>query len=126
MQKIVLCIIYMSKCNNFRHKTAHLLHLIGLVLTFYTNTAKTKTNTVGLSLTMSKPEYGQLQIDCTEDNPVDKNMESVLKRSPDMEKVARAFAATIKGTYEMTPDNYFLPTGGMFKAINGGTSFKLN
>lgn len=97
----------------------------GLVLTFYTNTAGTKTNTVGLSLTMSKPAYGQLQIDCIEDNPVDKNMESVLKRSPDMEKLARAFAATLKGTYEMTPDNYFLPTGGMFKAINGGTSFKL-
>ena len=98
----------------------------GLVLTFYTNTAKTKTNTAGVALFMSRPVYGQMLIDYNADSKVDKNMESIVKKSPDMENLARAFATTLKGTYEMTPDDYFLPTGGMFTAIGGGTTFKLN
>ena len=98
----------------------------GLVLTFYTNAAQTKTNTAGVALIMNKPAYGQISIDYNADCKVDKNMESIIKKSPNMENLARAFAATLRGTYNMTPDDYFLPTGGMFTAAGGGTSFKLN
>lgn len=98
----------------------------GLALVFYTNAAKTKTNNAGLALTMSRPSYGQMQIVCTAENKVDKNMETIKKKSPDMESLARAFAATLNGTYEMTPDNYFLPASAQFKAVSGGTNFKLN
>lgn len=98
----------------------------GLVLTFYTNTAKTKTNTIGVALSTSRPAFGQISIDYNAGCKVDKNMESVVKKSPNMDTLARAFAATLKGTYEMTPDDYFLPTGGQFTAVGGGTSFKLN
>lgn len=98
----------------------------GLVLTFYTNTAQTKTNTAGVALEISRPTYGQMLIDYNADCKVDKNMESIVKKSPNMENLARAFAATLKGTYEMTPDDYFLPTGGLFTAVGGGTTFKLN
>ena len=100
--------------------------VVGLVLSFYTNTAKTKTNTAGVALTMSRPAYGKMVIDYNKDCKVDKNMESLVKKSPDMENLARAFAATLNGTYEMTPDDYFMPTGGLFTAIGGGTTFKLN
>jgi hypothetical protein len=99
---------------------------IGLVLTFYTNTAKTKTNTAGLAMTMTRTAYGQMAISCTEDNKIDKNMETIKKKATDIEQVCRSFAALLNGTYQMTPDDYFLPTGGQFDAISGGTTFKLN
>ena len=100
--------------------------VVGFVLSFYTNAAKTKTNTAGVALSMSKPAYGQIVIDYNKDCKVDKNMESLVKKSPEMENLARAFAATLNGTYEITPNDYFLPTGGLFTAIGGGTTFKLN
>jgi hypothetical protein len=99
--------------------------ILGLVLTFYTNMAKTKTNTAGVALTMSRSAYGQMVIDYNSDCAVDKNMESIVKKSANMENLARAFAATLKGSYEMTPDDFFLPTGGEFTAIGSGTSFKM-
>lgn len=100
--------------------------IVGLVLTFYTNTAKTKTNTAGLAMTMARPAYGQMTINCTAEDKIDKNMETIKKKATNLEQLSRDFAALISGTYKMTPDNYFLPTGGQFEAINGGTTFKLN
>lgn len=100
--------------------------ITGLVLTFYTNTDKTKTNTAGLSLTMSRPAYGQMTINCTAENKIDKNMETIKKKATDIEQLCRNFAALMNGTYQITPDSYFLPTGGEFDAVSGGTSFKLN
>ncbi len=97
----------------------------GLVLTFYTNTAKSKTNTAGLSLDISKAAIGQMKISYAADNKTDKNMSNIVKKSPDVETNARAFAETLKGVYSMVPNHYFLPTGGDFTAIDGGTSFKL-
>ena len=100
--------------------------ITGLVLTFYTNTDKTKTNTAGLSLTMSRPAYGQMTINCTAENKIDKNMETIKKKATDIEQLCRNFAALMNGTYQIIPDSYFLPTGGQFDAVSGGTSFKLN
>lgn len=100
--------------------------IVGLVLTFYTNTAKTKTNTAGLAMTMSRPAYGQMAISCTEDNKIDKNMENIMKKATNIEMLCRNFATLMNGTYNITPDDYFLPTIAQFEAVNGGTSFKLN
>ena len=38
----------------------------------------------------------------------------------------KEFAVTLNGVYDVTPNDYFLPTGGTFTATNGGTTFKLN
>ena len=100
--------------------------IVGLVLTFYTSTAKTKTNTAGLAMTMSRPVYGQITINCTAEDKIDKNMETIKKKATELENLTRSFAATLNGTYQITPDSYFLPTGGQFDAVSGGTSFKLN
>ena len=100
--------------------------IVGLVLTFYTSTAKTKTNTAGLAMTMSRPAYGQITINCTAEDKIDKNMETIKKKATELENLTRSFAATLNGTYQITPDSYFLPTGGQFDAVSGGTSFKLN
>lgn len=98
----------------------------GLVLTFYTNAAKTRTNTAGLAMTMFRPQYGQMTINCTAEDNIDKNMETILKKATDIESLCRSFAALLNGTYQMTPDDYFLPTSVQFESISGGTTFKLN
>ena len=101
--------------------------VLGLVLTFYTNAAKTRTNAIGLSLTMKKTAYGQMTIECTEDDTTDQNFDAVIKNGGvDMENLVRAFAATISGEYQIVPDNYFLPTSAVFNPVGGGNAFKLN
>jgi hypothetical protein len=90
----------------------------GLVLTFYTNTAKTKTNTAGLALNTSRPVFGQMKIEYDESMKVDGNLETIAKRS-DIESVVRQFAASLVGTYEIVPDNYFMPTGCQLKGTGG-------
>ena len=101
-------------------------NVIGLVFTFYTNTAKTATNTIGLALKLTRSDYGKMQIISTEDDDYSTNMDAVNKRATNMLSLARQFAATLNGTYDITPNDYFLPTGGTFTTINGGTTFKLN
>lgn len=98
---------------------------LGLVFTFYTSAAKTSTRTLGLSLTMKVPAFGQMTINCTAEDTTDQNFESAVKNgATDMENLARTFAATISGTYQITPDNYFLPEGALFKIIGGtGVTF---
>lgn len=98
----------------------------GLVVTFYTNTQKTKTNaSVGLAMTTSRPQYGQYKVVVDASDKVDKNMENVTKKATQFEALTRQFAATLAGKYSVVPNNYFLPTGGDFTAIEGGTTFKL-
>lgn len=99
--------------------------VMGLVITFYTNTAKTKTNTCGLAMTMTCPVFAQYRIETSATDKVDKNMETINKKATQMESLVRQFAATLAGTYSVVPDDYFLPTGGDFTAIDGGTTFKL-
>ena len=96
----------------------------GLVVTFYTNTAKTKTNTAGLSLTTSLPAYGQMQITYGDDEKIDKNFSNIASKS-DVEALVRQFAATLSGTYEMVPNDYFLPTGCELHAVGGGNEYIL-
>ena len=52
-------------------------------------------------------------------------MESIVKKAPDVETYARSFANLLNGIYNMTPNDYFLPIGGKYDAINGGISFVL-
>lgn len=100
--------------------------IVGLVLTFYTNTAKTKTNTAGIALDMTLPAYGQMAVDCPADAKTDKNMETIKKKATELEQLCRNFAALLKGTYDMSVDDYFLPTTATFAPAQGGTKFKLN
>ncbi len=99
--------------------------VIGMVLTFYTNTAKTKTNTAGILLDMMRPDYGQMTIEYSADFSSDKNMQSIAKKVAEVETYARSFAETLKGTYTIKPNDYFNPTGADFTATQGGTTFRL-
>ena len=97
----------------------------GLVFTFYTNAAKTRTNTAGLALTKNKAGEAQIQIFADPSDKIDNNMTTICKKATNLETLARSFAATLNGTYSVTPDNYFIPTGGTYTAVNGGTTFVL-
>ena len=96
----------------------------GLVVTYYTNTAKTKSNTAGLTLNTTLPTFGQMQIDYNEECKVDGNMEALANRC-DAETLVRQLAATLIGTYDMVPNNYFLPTGCELRAVGGGNNYIL-
>lgn len=96
----------------------------GLVITFYTNAAKTKTNTAGVALTNIRTAYGQMQISYSDANKVDGNLESLGKKS-DIVTVARQFAATLSGTFNIVPNDYFLPTGCELHAVDGGSNYIL-
>ena len=96
----------------------------GLVFTYYTNTAKTKTNTAGLALNTSRPAFGQMQIEYNEECNVDGNMEALAKKC-EAETLARQLATTLIGVYDVTPDNYFLPTGCELHTVGGGQSYIL-
>ena len=96
----------------------------GLVFTFYTNAAKTKTTTAGVSLTTSRPDYGQMQISYSDDEVIDQNLTNMGKNC-NIEPLARQFAATLSGTYDIVPDDYFLPTGCELHAVGGGNEYIL-
>lgn len=96
----------------------------GLVLTYYTNAAKTRTSSAGLALNTTRPAYGQMQIAYDAECKVDGNMEALANKC-DVETLARQLAATLSGTYDMVPDNYFLPTGCELNAVGGGNNYIL-
>lgn len=97
----------------------------GLVVTFYTNTAKTKTNTAGLSLTTNCPSYGKMEIAYGDDERADGNLTNINKKS-NIEALVRQFAASISGTYNIVPNDYFLPTGCELHAVEGEIKYILN
>lgn len=93
----------------------------GIVFTFK---VKTKTNTAGLSLTTSRPSFGMMQIAYSDGEKADKNLTTMAKKC-DIEQIARQFAATLSGTYDIVPDNYFLPTGCELHSVDGGNDYIL-
>jgi len=96
----------------------------GLVITFYTNTAKSKTNTAGLTLSTSVPSFAQMLIESSEDAEMDRNMTNFSSKG-DVGKLALQFAATISGTYTIIPDDYFQPTGCVLQQLGGTATYTL-
>lgn len=98
----------------------------GIVVSIYTNARKTSTTTVGLSVLTSKTGFGQLKFEEDPALAVDGNMNSVVSNgATELANLVRAFAETIYGVYDLTPDNYFLPTGCAYSPVEEGTAFKL-
>lgn len=95
----------------------------GLVITFYTNTQKSKTNTAGLALTTTKTAYGTMKIAYSDEEKTDKNLAAIAAKS-NAEALIRQFAATLNGTYTITPDNYFHPTSCKLTSNNATYTLK--
>lgn len=96
----------------------------GLVFTYYTNAGKTKTNTAGLALNTTRSAFAKMQIDYDETCKVDGNMEALAKKT-DVETLARQLATSLAGVYDITPNNYFLPTGCTIQAAGSGNKYVL-
>ena len=56
---------------------------------------------------------------------MDNNLTALCKKSSELSNLMYQFASKIQGTYEITPNNYFLPTGATFSPVEGGVEFKL-
>lgn len=96
----------------------------GVVFTFYTNSAKTKTNTTGLSLTSARSSFGKVRLLYSDSEKADKNL-TVFNNKCNAEAIVRQFAATLSGTYDIVPNNNFLPTECELRAGDGGNSYVL-
>ena len=99
--------------------------LNGVIVYCYTNTAKTKTNTLGIEVLQNRQAYGKISIKPTASVKTDNNMNAVEKKVPGFIAKVQEFVETLYGTYDVTPNDYFLPTGGLYTATDGGTTFKL-
>ena len=97
----------------------------GIVLRFYTNSRKSSTNTAGLAVTVSKTSFGKLKFVSSDNDKMDNNLTALCKNSSELSKLMRRFASMLQGTYEVTPDNFFLPSGATFVPLEGGVEFKL-
>lgn len=99
--------------------------VMGIVITFFTNASKTKTNTAGLALDLSRLKFGQMQIIASDEAKTDNNLAAMVSKKPELLETVKAFAATLNGVYDIIPNHYFMPTSAKFEAVNGGTSFAL-
>lgn len=95
----------------------------GLVATFYTNAAQSRTNACGIELTTELTGFGEVTISVDDDPTGDTNLTTITKKSADMPTAMKAFADLIVGSYSLTPNDYFLPTGATYTSTTGGVSF---
>lgn len=97
----------------------------GLVITLYTNAAKTRTNNCGISLDMQRVGYGRMSYSLPENPKKDTNMTTFCKRNPQLENAVKDFVTLLSGVYDMVPDDYFRPTGAVYTALDGSKTFTL-
>ncbi len=96
----------------------------GLVITFYTNAGKTKTNTAGLALDASRPKYGQMQLSTPEESKMDRNLTSICAKT-NAEQLVTQLAASLVGVYDITPNSYFNPTACELQQQGGTAKYTL-
>ncbi len=97
----------------------------GLVVTFYSNAAKTRTNSCVLGMTINRIAYGQISQTVTTPEKCDKNMASISKKATNLKSYCAQFIGTISGSFKLVPDDYFLPTGATYTTLDGAKSFVL-
>ena len=96
----------------------------GLVLRFYTNAAKSRTNTCGLALSTARSSMGQISYTMADTPAKDANFTAIAKKATDLESLMTQFAQTLCGTYSVQPNNCFQPTSATYTPVSGGTAFR--
>lgn len=99
----------------------------GLVIEWYSNRRLTKPSLTrgGLTMKRSVPVMGQMTITYEENSTTDNDMKDLLDKDAALVDLVRGFAAALAGTYQMTPNNNFVPTEVLFQSLEGESSFKL-
>ena len=95
--------------------------VVGLVIEWYSNRRLTKPSLTrgGLTMKRSVPVMGQMTITYEENSTTDNDMKDLL------DKDAALVDLVLAGTYQMTPNNNFVPTEVLFQSLEGESSFKL-
>ena len=101
--------------------------VVGLVIEWYSNRRLTKPSLTrgGLTMKRSVPVIGQMTITYEENSTTDNDMKDLLDKDAALVDLVRGFAAALAGTYQMTPNNNFVPTEVLFQSLEGESSFKL-
>ena len=101
--------------------------VVGLVIEWYSNRRLTKPSLTrgGLTMKRSVPVRGQMTISYEENSTTDNDMKDLLDKDAALVDLVRGFAAALAGTYQMTPNNNFVPTEVLFQSLEGENSFKL-
>lgn len=101
--------------------------VVGLVIEWYANRRLTKPSLTrgGLTMKRSVPVMGQMTITYEENSTTDNDMKDLLDKDAALVDLVRGFAAALAGTYQMTPNNNFVPTEVLFQSLEGESSFKL-
>ena len=101
--------------------------VVGLVIEWYSNRRLTKPSLTrgGLTMKRSVPVMGQMTISYEENSTTDNDMKDLLDKDAALVDLVRGFAAALAGTYQMTPNNNFVPTEVLFQSLEGENSFKL-
>lgn len=101
--------------------------VVGLVIEWYANRRLTKPSLTrgGLTMKRSVPVMGQMTITYEENSTTDNDMKDLLDKDAALVDLVRGFAAALAGTYQMTPNNNFVPTEVLFQSLEGENSFKL-
>ena len=97
----------------------------GLVLTFYNNAAKTKESKSMYNIIQEIVSYGKIAISPTDTPSYDNNLKLIADKAPNMLVLLQQFVNTLKGKYNVVPNDYFSPTGATYNAYEGGNTFKL-
>ena len=101
--------------------------VVGLVIEWYSNRRLTKPSLTrgGLTMKRSVPVMGQMTITYEENSTTDNDMKDLLDKDAALVDLVRGFAAALAGTYQMTPNNNFVPTEVLFQSLDGETSFSV-
>ena len=99
----------------------------GLVMSYsYRSKSRTVNAVATIALDMVKESFGTFKISYSNDAVIDGNLGNFANLpANDVQGRMRAFAATLDGTYSMTPNHYFQPTEARFESKSGGSSFTL-
>lgn len=101
--------------------------VVGLVIEWYSNRRLTKPSLTrgGLTMKRSVPVMGQMTISYEENSTTDNDMKDLLDKDAALVDLVRGFAAALAGTYQMTPNNNFVPTEVLFQSLDGEKSFSI-
>lgn len=98
----------------------------GIVFTFYTNTAKSKTNTAGYEMPVNSTGMGRVNIHAIDNGKADNNLTAIAKKATNIIELAKSLAATFNGNYVMTPNDYFQPTSVTYNKVGTSYSFTIS
>lgn len=77
---------------------------------------------------VKKTSYGRVELSYNSSAKANSNLTNLGKKNgrKNVEPLMRELAATMVGTYQLTPDYYFLPTTMTLKQEDGAATYKLN